>query len=92
MLLLIHCDAGDLILFPHLSHQVLMLLFLFVLFYAVDMIRLSTMAVIFVMSLDDIYFYWSSVGDDIIILLHPVLVPPLVHHDYFRFDSIRFES
>jgi len=46
-------------------------------FYAVDMIRLSTVAVIFVMSLDDIYFYWSSVRNDVTILLHPVLVPTL---------------
>ena len=42
-----------------------------------------------VLSLDDLYFYRSFVGHDVTIILHPVLVPPLVYHDNFRFQ---FES
>ena len=44
---------------------------------------------IFVISLDDIYFCWFSVGDDVTILLHPVMVPPLVYHNYISFVLIQ---
>lgn len=47
------------------------------------------MAIISIMVLDKIYLYWSSIVNNVTILLNPVLVLLLAYHKYicFRFNS-----